>query len=173
MAEGCSEGTLKQLTAAALMTLVGDGRLSLDDSVVKYFPEAPGSWKGITVRRLLTHTAGMGDYPEGFDERRDYTEDELLALIKSAPLAYTPGEARDYSNLGYVLSWIRGPGAAGDGALEEDAAAALAGDGGLQALYARGPRRAVPDEGRRDRRGPEFIEPAGRRHLGRDGPPGT
>jgi CubicO group peptidase (beta-lactamase class C family) len=96
----------KQFTAAAVMLLVEEGRLSLDDKVGKYFPEAPEGWKNITVRHLLSHTSGLSDYPPEFDLRRDYTEDELLAVIKSVPLTYTTGEGWDYSNLGYVLSGI-------------------------------------------------------------------
>ena len=96
----------KQFTATAVMILVEEGRLTLDDKISKYFPDTPESWKDITVRHLLTHTSGMGDYPPEMDLRRDYTEDELLALIKAAPLVYRTGEAWDYSNLGYVLSGL-------------------------------------------------------------------
>ena len=96
----------KQFTATAVLTLVEDGRLSLDDKVGKYLPDAPEGWKEITVRHLLTHTSGLGDYPPEFDLRRDYTEDELLAVIKATPLNYPTGAGWDYSNLGYVLSGI-------------------------------------------------------------------
>lgn len=96
----------KQFTATAVMMLVEEGKLSLDDKISKYFPDAPESWKDITVRHLLTHTAGMGDFSPDFDLRRDYTEEDLLAKIKSIPLAYHPGDGWDYSNLGYVLSGI-------------------------------------------------------------------
>lgn len=96
----------KQFTATAVMTLVEEGRLSLGDKISEYFPDAPERWKSITVRHLLTHTSGLGDYPPEFDLRRDYTEDELLAVIKSAPLNYPTGMGWDYSNLGYVLLGI-------------------------------------------------------------------
>lgn len=93
----------KQFTATALMMLAEEGKLSIDDRISKHFPDTPESWKDITVRHLLTHTSGMGDYPPEMDLRRDYTEEELLAIIKSVPLAYRAGEGWDYSNLGYVL----------------------------------------------------------------------
>lgn len=96
----------KQFTATAIMMLVEDGRLAPDDPVGKYFPDSPEAWRNITVRHLLTHTSGMGDYPPELDLRRDYTEDELLAIIKSTPLNYPAGAGWDYSNLGYVLSGI-------------------------------------------------------------------
>src|SRR5881628_3407239 len=50
----------KQFTAMAVMTLVDEGKLALDDPVSKYL-DAPAEWKGITVRHLLTHTSGLGD----------------------------------------------------------------------------------------------------------------
>ncbi|MGH9873985.1 MAG: serine hydrolase domain-containing protein [Pyrinomonadaceae bacterium] len=96
----------KQFTATAVMMLVEEGKLSLDDNLSKYFSDGPESWKKITLRHLLTHTSGMQDYPPDFNLRRDYSEDELLAIIKSQPLAFQPGEQWSYSNLGYVALGI-------------------------------------------------------------------
>ena len=93
----------KQFTAMAVMMLVEAGKLSLSDPIIKFFPDSPASWKNITVRHLLAHTAGTTDYPRDFDFRRDYTEDELLKRAQSVPLAFQPGEKWSYSNLGYVL----------------------------------------------------------------------
>ena len=93
----------KQFTATAVMMLVEEGKLSLDDKITKFFPDSPEAWRNITVRHLLTHTSGLGDYPEDFDLRRDYTEDELVQRIKSVPLAFQPGEKWSYSNLAYVM----------------------------------------------------------------------
>src|SRR6476660_7860431 len=93
----------KQFTATAVMMLVEGGKLSLDDKITKFFPDAPAAWQNITVRHLLTHTSGLGDYPEDFDLRRDYTEDELFQRIKATSLALQPGEKWSYSNLAYVM----------------------------------------------------------------------
>jgi CubicO group peptidase (beta-lactamase class C family) len=92
----------KQFTATAVMMLVEESKVSLDDPLTKYFPEAPATWKEITVRELLSHTAGLGDYPKDFDMRKDWTEDEELKLIESIPVAYPPGTSWEYSNLGYA-----------------------------------------------------------------------
>lgn len=96
----------KQFTAAAVMILVQQGKISLQDKISKYFPQAPDAWKDITVQHLLTHTAGMGDYPAEIDLRRDYTEEQLLESFKKTPLAFAPGEKWDYSNVGYVILGI-------------------------------------------------------------------
>jgi CubicO group peptidase (beta-lactamase class C family) len=96
----------KQFTATAVMMLAADGKLSLDDTLDKFFTGAPESWKRITVRHLLSHTSGFGDYPESFDMRRDYTEDELLDFIKASPLVFATGESWAYSNLGFVTLGI-------------------------------------------------------------------
>lgn len=91
----------KQFTAMAVMTLVDEGKINLDEKISKYLGEVPDSWKNITVRHLLTHTGGMTDYPQDFNFWRDYTEDELLKLTQGVPTAFAPGEKWQYSNLGY------------------------------------------------------------------------
>ena len=96
----------KQFTAAAVMMLVESGGMNLDDRIARYFTNAPGGWTNVTVRHLLTHTAGFTDYPKDFEMRRDYTEDELLKCIAAIPLAFPPGEKWSYSNLGYVTLGI-------------------------------------------------------------------
>jgi CubicO group peptidase (beta-lactamase class C family) len=68
----------KQFTSTAVMLLVQDGKIALTDPITKYFPNAPASWKGITVRHLLTHTSGIPDYTtDAMDYRKDYTEDDI------------------------------------------------------------------------------------------------
>ena len=96
----------KQFTSALAMLLVEDGKLGLDDTISQHLGAVPTAWNAITVRHLLTHTAGLTDYPKGFDFRRDYTEDELLKRIGEVPLAFQPGERFQYSNLGYATLGI-------------------------------------------------------------------
>lgn len=96
----------KQFTATAIMLLVEDGKIVLDEKIGKYLGDVPDAWKNITVRQLLSHTGGMTDYPQDFDFRRDYTEDELLKRAKEIPLGFPPGEKWAYSNLGYVTLGI-------------------------------------------------------------------
>ncbi len=96
----------KQFTATAVMMLVEDGKVSLDEKIGKYLGGVPETWANITVRHLLSHTSGMTDYPKDFDFRRDYTEDELFKRAKEIPVAFKPGERWQYSNLGYVTLGI-------------------------------------------------------------------
>ena len=96
----------KQFTATAVMMLVEAGKIGLNDPLTKYFPEAPPSWKDVTVRELLSHTGGFGDYPKDFNFRKDWTEPQLLKLVESIPLAYPPGTKWEYSNLGYLTLGI-------------------------------------------------------------------
>ena len=94
----------KMFTATALMLLVEDGKVSLSDPVIKFFPDAPTSWREITVRHLLTHTSGIPDYTTStFDYRKDYSEDELSRFAYQQPLEFAPGSRWNYSNTGYAL----------------------------------------------------------------------
>jgi CubicO group peptidase (beta-lactamase class C family) len=95
----------KQFTSMAVMMLVEEGKLSLDDPITKHL-SVPSKWSGITVRHLLTHTSGLGDYPAHYSLQDDYTEAELLKMISAEPLAFAPGEKWNYSNLGYVTLGI-------------------------------------------------------------------
>lgn len=91
------------LRSHCLSHLIPVHALSLDDKITKYFTAAPAHWQNITIRHLLTHTAGTTDYPPSFDFRRDFTEDQLLEQAAAIPLAFQPGERWSYSNLGYVM----------------------------------------------------------------------
>jgi CubicO group peptidase (beta-lactamase class C family) len=96
----------KQFTATAVMLLVEEGKIGLNDSLAKYFDSGPAWWKDVTIRELLSHTAGFTDYPKDFDLRKDYSEDELLEMVEAIPPAYPPGTGWAYSNFGYVTLGI-------------------------------------------------------------------
>jgi CubicO group peptidase (beta-lactamase class C family) len=96
----------KQFTATAVMMLVEEGRIGLEDPLTKYFPDAPATWKNVTIRELLSHTAGFTDYPKNFDMRKDYTEADLVKIVEKTPLAFPPGTNWSYSNLGFLTLGI-------------------------------------------------------------------
>ena len=95
----------KQITAAAVMLLVEEGKVGLDDPVAKYLPEAPAEWGGVTVRHLLTHTSGLKNYTglAGFELTERLKRDEFVRRIAAHPLAFAPGEAHSYGNTNYNL----------------------------------------------------------------------
>jgi CubicO group peptidase (beta-lactamase class C family) len=104
----------KQFVSAAMMMLVEESKVGLDDSIVKYFPNAPTSWKPILVKNLLSHTSGLAEYesdertgPKGlFYLRLDFTEDEMLEKVEALPIEFKPGEKWDYRNTNYLLLGI-------------------------------------------------------------------
>jgi CubicO group peptidase (beta-lactamase class C family) len=99
-----SGSTGKQFTAAGVLLLAQDGKLSLDDRLSRHFPEGPAAWHRITVRHLLTHTSGLKDYGDDeVDLRKDYGEDDLLRIMQALPLEFEPGTQWSYSNSGYLL----------------------------------------------------------------------
>lgn len=97
----------KQFTAVAVMLLVEEGRVALDDKITKYLPDAPAAWSSVTVKQLLSHTSGIPDYTNapGWREsiRLDRSPQELIKPVMSLPLQFQPGEKWDYSNTNYYL----------------------------------------------------------------------
>jgi CubicO group peptidase (beta-lactamase class C family) len=94
----------KQFTATAVMMLVEEGKLGLDDKISKYLDGGPEAWNEITVRHLLTHTSGVKNYgPRDLDFRKDYTEEQLVRRAAALKPDFAPGEQWRYSNTGYVL----------------------------------------------------------------------
>jgi CubicO group peptidase (beta-lactamase class C family) len=104
----------KQFTATAVMMLVEEGKVRLEDPIKKYFPDAPEAWNDIKVHNLLSHTSGLSEYESGartkvggpFYMRLDYTEDELYKRITEMPMDFKTGEDWAYRNTNYVLLGI-------------------------------------------------------------------
>jgi len=99
----------KQFTAFALLLLEQQGKLKLDDPVVKYLPELSASAKGVTLRHLMHHTGGLRDYIEllYMKERGDADgstiNEAVLALARQTKPNEAPGVEFDYSNTGFFL----------------------------------------------------------------------
>ncbi|MCA8960022.1 MAG: beta-lactamase family protein [Planctomycetes bacterium] len=89
----------KQFTAAAVLRLEQDGKLSIEDSIRKYFPELPDSHQPITLHHLLTHTSGLHQTGASGDPfaRDRYVGGALAQMEVTAP----PGEKWEYNNLTY------------------------------------------------------------------------
>ncbi len=97
----------KQFTAAALLLLAEQGKLSLDDPLAQWFPELRAA-AAVTLRQLLTHTSGIRDYwPQDFltpEMTRPTTTNAIIDEWAQRPLDFEPGTQWQYSNTGYVLA---------------------------------------------------------------------
>jgi CubicO group peptidase (beta-lactamase class C family) len=101
----------KQFTAAAILQLQEQGKLSVRDNVLKYIPSAPSAWNGITIHHLLTHTSGIPSYTgaPGYERLMRHPAGPPLDFVnrfKSLPLEFIPGEKFKYNNSGYFLLGI-------------------------------------------------------------------
>lgn len=96
----------KTYTAVLIFQLVAHGRLSLDDTLDRFFPDMPGAQQ-ITIRQMLEHTSGLGDYViKGSDSEwlfKKVTEQEILSEIMQQGLVAPPGTKESYSNSAYYL----------------------------------------------------------------------
>ncbi len=99
----------KQFTAAAVMQLVEQGKIGLDDDLTKFLPDYPTQGNRVTIRHLLTHTSGIKSYtalgPKFWNEssRIDLSTEQMLALFKDVPFDFKPGEKYAYNNSAFFL----------------------------------------------------------------------
>ncbi len=98
----------KQMTAAAVMHLVEEGALSLDDELTDHLPDFPTQGHRVTLRHLLNHTSGIRNYTalgaRWFAvQPLELSHDELVALFRDEPFDFEPGAGWSYSNSGYYL----------------------------------------------------------------------
>ena len=97
----------KQFTAAGIMMLAEQGKLSTDDLLSKFLPDYPGG-DAVTVEHLLTHTSGIVSYTgiPGYmatKVRLDMSPEEIIDEFKDRPVEFTPGDRWAYNNSGYIL----------------------------------------------------------------------
>jgi CubicO group peptidase (beta-lactamase class C family) len=103
----------KQFTAAAVLLLAREGKLTLDDDIRKHITELPDYGHRITIRHLLNHTSGLRDQWDllamargRFEEDRITEADVLEIVTRQKALNFTPGAEYLYSNTGYTLAGI-------------------------------------------------------------------
>jgi D-alanyl-D-alanine carboxypeptidase len=158
----------KQFTAAAILMLAEQRKLSLDDPVSKYLPELTRASE-VTIRQLLSHTSGYQDYwPQDYVPpfmTREVTADDILSRWAKRPLDFAPGTEWQYSNTGYVIAGVIAEKAAGvplwdllrsrvftplgmESVTDIDRGRLTESDPVGYLRYGLGPRRAAPKEGK-------------------------
>jgi D-alanyl-D-alanine carboxypeptidase len=98
----------KQFTAAAVMQLVEQNKLALDDSIGKHLPTIPAGWRGVSLRQLLNHTSGIPSYTSAGPRwttrmRVDLPHDTLIGIVAGDSMDFAPGSQWRYNNTGYYL----------------------------------------------------------------------
>ncbi len=98
----------KQFTSALILQLVEHGKIGLQDSIRKYYPEAPEAWQPVTIHDLLCHESGIPSYTEipGFFAKmagEPRTPLEIIRLTQDKPLEFAPGTKYKYDNTGYII----------------------------------------------------------------------
>jgi CubicO group peptidase (beta-lactamase class C family) len=97
----------KQFTAVAILMLVEQGQLALDDPITRFWPNYPTHAHTITVEHLLTHTSGIRSYTDMAEWpplwRKDFSVQELIDFFKGQPMQFAPGTRWAYNNSGYYL----------------------------------------------------------------------
>ncbi len=97
----------KQFTAIAILQLMEQGKLSLQDDITKFIPDYPTHGYKITVEHLLTHTSGIKSYTNVSEFagyiRIDKTPEEVIKIFRNLPMDFAPGTKWNYNNSGYFL----------------------------------------------------------------------
>ena len=96
----------KQFTAACILQLIEQNKLSLDDKLSKFFPDFPKG-DSVTIHMLLDHTSGIANYTDipGFDKvaRLSWSKDSMIDFFKNKPYNFSPGTKFSYTNSGFFL----------------------------------------------------------------------
>ena len=97
----------KPFTAALILRLAEDGKLSTNDQLNKYYPAYPNGDR-ITLRHLLTHTSGIANYTDdknfsAMDQSKQVSLEKMISFFKDKPLDFEPGSRFRYSNSGYTM----------------------------------------------------------------------
>ncbi len=107
----CIASITKQFTAMAILMLMEEGRLSLDDCITKHVEDYPTHGHTITIHHLLTHTSGIKNYTKiegtGQFALKPFESIDFIRFFSKAPMDFAPGQQRSYSNSGYyILGYI-------------------------------------------------------------------
>lgn len=95
----------KQFTAAAILRLAEDGTLHTSDRITRWIPEASPAWDSVTIRQLLSHTAGIPDFVslEDLGDTSGTPGERAVRRYGHQPLEFPPGSQYRYSSTGYLV----------------------------------------------------------------------
>jgi CubicO group peptidase (beta-lactamase class C family) len=93
----------KQFFTTAILQLMEAGKLSIEDSVHKFFPDAPEAWRPIQIKHLMSHTSGLQREGPAYDNNKIQSDIEIIRSAYSLPVAFKPGEKYFYCNLAFFM----------------------------------------------------------------------
>ena len=93
----------KQFFTTAIMKLMEEGKLSVEDSVHKFFPDAPEAWRLIKIKNLMSHTSGLQREGPSYNNFKTQPDIDIIKSAYSLPLVFKPGEKYQYCNLAYFM----------------------------------------------------------------------
>lgn len=97
----------KQFTAALILLLEQQGKLSIDDPVHKYLQNVPAAWDHVTISELLDHSSGIADLTHDATfpawQMAPHSRPEVMTFLAAKPLEFVPGSKAEYSNSNYIV----------------------------------------------------------------------
>lgn len=93
----------KQFFSTCILKLMEEGKLSIEDPIHKFFPDAPEIWRPIKIKHLMSHSSGLQREGPAFDNFKLQSDLDIIKSGYSLPLAFNTGDRYEYSNLGYYI----------------------------------------------------------------------
>jgi len=93
----------KQFFTTAIMKLMEEGKLSIEDSVHKFFPDAPETWRPIKIKNLMSHTSGLQRESPAYNNFKIQPDIDIIKAAYNLPLVFKTGEKYQYCNLAYFM----------------------------------------------------------------------
>lgn len=93
----------KQFFTTAILKLQEEGKLNIEDSVHKFFPDAPETWRPILVKHLMSHSSGLKRESPAYDNNKMISDLEIIKAAYPLPLDFKTGEKYQYCNLAYYM----------------------------------------------------------------------
>ena len=93
----------KQFFPVAIMKLMEEGKLDIEDPLHKFFPDAPETWRPIQLKHLMSHSSGLKRESPAYDNFKMTSDLDIIKAAYPLPLDFKTGEKYQYCNLGYYI----------------------------------------------------------------------